>query len=440
MLLTNLQIRRFRNLEALDWAPSPGLNLIAGDNGQGKTNLLEAIHLGALGRSFRAIKDEELLPWAPESAPRGMAAGAGEESGLCVFAETQRKWGAHRTRVTIGPGWKRVYQDDQLVGRLADLLQSALVVAFTPADVDLFRDSPGRRRRFLDQTLCQLSAPYLQALSRYQRALKQANALLKNRSARDRRAQAEAFYAGMAESGAELIRERTLRVAELGAICLSVFEELGGGAILDLKYIPSPRRLEILPGAFSEAAGARAAAPPDANAAPEIEIDSDAASMGTFPLALGAVASGPAALGAASANAASAPDTSALRAALMARLVDCHDESERQGSVAIGPHRDDLRARRDGRDLGRFGSQGQNRLAALALKLASARALELAREEPPILLLDDFGSELDPARRAATLGALRGRIQVFVTATRERDMGQEGLFDEVRALAGGAWA
>lgn len=377
MLLTRIQVRGFRNLHPLDWSPSPGLNLIAGDNGQGKTNLLEAIHMGALGRSFRVIKDEEALAWEGSSAEAGAEAG-----GLVIEAETRRRWGTHRTRVTIGRGWKRVHQDDRLLGRLADLLESALVVSFTPADVDLFRESPGRRRRFLDLTLCQLSAPYLRALTRYQRALKQANALLKMRgaSAHERRAQAAGFYATMAESGAALITERAARVTTLDEVCGGLFQELGGAAELELKYLPNPRKLET----EQSAAGAAEA--------------------------------------------------------LLARFEEAHEESERLGAVAAGPHRDDLRARRDGRDLGRFGSQGQNRLAALAVKLGSARLLELVREEPPILLLDDFGSELDPPRRRATLESLRGRIQVFVTATREADLGADGLFDDVRELKRGNWA
>jgi DNA replication and repair protein RecF len=126
-------------------------------------------------------------------------------------------------------------------------------------------------------------------------------------------------------------------------------------------------------------------------------------------------------------------------AALSDRLAELHDESARQGAIAVGPHRDDWRAQMGGFDLGRFGSQGENRLAALALKLASADLLAKGLGDPPILLLDDFGSELDAARRRGVLGGLRGKMQVFITATESSALGPETLFDRIERIRDGAW-
>ena len=98
-----------------------------------------------------------------------------------------------------------------------------------------------------------------------------------------------------------------------------------------------------------------------------------------------------------------------------------------------------MRALLGGRDLGKYGSQGQHRLAALALKLGSAELLESGREDPPILLLDDFGSELDERRREAVLCEPGRRLQIFITATDRSGFGSEVLFGDVRRMRRGAW-
>lgn len=361
MRIDSIQVRRFRNLASLTWEPTAGLNLVCGANGQGKTNLLEAIHFALLGRSFRTRREEECLPWG--------AAGDGAEEVSLVEIALRRREGKETRRAVIGRAFKRLWRDGNLIERLADLWLASPVVIFTPADVDLFRGSPSERRRLLDLSLCQSSPAYLEALRRYQRALKQANAALKSRALSDaaRRAEAEAFYPLLAESGAELTRARAAQMEALAAAAAPLFAELGGEGELGLQYLPS----------FKAAEG------------------------------------------------------------LAEQLALMHDDHVRMGAVALGPHRDDFRARLAARELAKFGSQGQNRLAALAFKLAMADRLERALNDPPILLFDDFGSELDAGRRRAVLERLRGRMQAFVTATEAADLGGEGLFDQARRLDAG---
>lgn len=363
--ISALQLRRFRNIDSLEWNPPAGVCLIHGENGQGKTNLLEAVHFALLGRSFRTRREEEVLPWSERSR---------EEDVTVVETVIERRLGTRRQKVALSRAGKRVFIDGAMIERLAELWGGAAIVTFSPEDVDLFRDAPARRRRLIDQSLCQTARIYLDQLQRYLQALKQINAVL--RTGRNIRAQAEAFYPILSASGAALMRMRARYLSELEKICSPLFAELGGESTLEIRYDPS------------------------------LKMEDDL-------------------------------DESALAAAIQSRFVENHAESERLGMVAIGPHRDDLKARLNEHDLSKFGSQGQHRLAALTLKLGAARQFESDLGEPPILLLDDFGSELDARRRATILTSLRGRMQTFVTATQRDDLPGEEVFDEVRGMRGG---
>lgn len=366
--LTDLKIRRFRNIDALEWSPPEGVSLVYGENGQGKTNLLEAIHVALLGRSFRTRRDDELIPWNGKSR---------EEDVTVLEAAIDRAVGARRQKIALSRAGKRVFIEGAMIDRLADLWGGAAIVTFSPEDVDLFRDAPARRRRWIDQSLCQTSRVFLDELTRYHQALKQTNAVLK-RGGRDSRAEAEAFYPILAKSGASIMTIRARFLDELGDASAPLFNELGGEAELEIRYDPA------------------------------------------FKIEDGM-------------------DEHAIAELVSTRLRETHSESERLGMVAAGPHRDDLRARLGGHDLSRFGSQGQHRLAALTLKLAAAREFERGLGEPPILLLDDFGSELDARRRTSVLGSLRGRMQTFVTSTQRDDLDGAEVFDEIRKMQGGAW-
>lgn len=380
MHLASIHVDRFRNLRSLAIEPAEGLNLIVGENGQGKTNFLEAIYFALLGRSFRTRREEECLPWMELKASEGEA---GSEEGLSTVlrASLVRKTGQRNLRLVLGASHKSAFADDVLVPRLADLWSQSAIVTFSPSDVDLFRDAPARRRRFLDQLLCQISARYLQSLGRYNEALRQLNAILKNdRGSGQSESSAHAFYPILAREGAVLVVERRRAVDSLAEQGRSIFKNLGGVQELGLKYVPGEK------------------------AAIETGLEEEA-----------------------------------LAQSFEQNWKQSHADYARQGMLRSGPHRDDMRATLDERDLGRFGSQGQHRLVALALKLGAAEFMEQGQGDPPILLLDDFGSELDAARRASVLSNLRGRMQTFITATDQDDLGAAEDFDLVKKISGGAW-
>jgi DNA replication and repair protein RecF len=373
--LTSLTLRNFRNLEAIQWRPAPGLNLIWGENGQGKTNLLEGIHVALTGRSFRTHRDEDCVPW-----------GRSDDPARPTLAQVSlaNRHGERRLRVLLGRAWKRVFADEQWLPRLADLWGEAGVVTFTPEDAALLKGPPAGRRRFLDLTISQFSRAYLGDLVRYNQALRQLNAVYKTwPPERDVRETARAWYPELARAGAALMLARARRLREAAGPVRERFTALGGAGALELAYDP------------------------------DLAFDGlDLADPALEPQA--------------------AAD------AYLARLEASYDDGRRLGLCQLGVHRDDFAVRLEGADLRRFGSQGQHRLAVLTLKLESARWIADALGEPPILLLDDFGSELDPGRREAVLRGLKGAMQVLVTATHPRDLGPEDIFDAHCQVTGGA--
>jgi len=392
MHVRSLELHHFRNIETLRWAPAPGLNLIWGGNGQGKTNLLEALHCVLTGRSFRTRRDEDCLPWGRRDDPADPTR---------VDAALQRRAGRRDLRLLIGRRWKRAFVDATWLPRLGDLWREAAVVTFTPEDAALLKGPPADRCRFLDIVLSQTSAAYLGQLQRYQRALKQVNAVLRTSPpTRDVRGLAEAYWPELAEAGAHLMCARAAALAEAAEPFAARYRELGGAEPVELVYDANLGRYEINP---------------DGTARPF--LDTRRPRSADEPLAAGSGAWRP------------------LTGIYLERLRESYDEGRRHGLCAAGVHRDDFSVRLAGQDLRRFGSQGQHRLVALTLKLESARWIERTLGEPPILMLDDFGSELDPGRRMAVLAGLRGSMQVLITATHPRDLGgqvEAGFAAEIR--------
>jgi DNA replication and repair protein RecF len=379
MRLTAVHLRHFRNLNTLDWTPAPGLNLIHGRNGQGKTNLLEAVHVALTGRSFRTRRDEDLTPWnwTPDAA----------DPTLCE-ATVRRASGARRLRLLLGRGWKRAFADSQWLPRLGMLLGEASVVVFTPDDAGLFQGPPGARRRLLDMVLSQLSPEYLLNLQQHTQAQKQLTAAYRLRGSDEQAREAAQAYAPLvARTGAALMAARAARLTAARVPLENRYATLGGSGCLELGYDPGLRRL------------------------PEPMIDQAATQT-------------PAAV-------------EALTAFYARELDRTFEEARRLGSCPSGAHRDDFALRLDGQDLRRFGSQGQHRLSALTLKLETADWIRRALDETPILLLDDFGSELDRPRRLAVLESLRPAMQVIVTATEVGDLGPPDLFDGAARIDSG---
>ena len=168
MYIEKLRLRDLRNYDRLELEPHPGINILFGQNGSGKTNLLEAIHYCALGRSHRIAQDREVVR-------------KGCEMGACGV-DVRRRDGRCDVTVKLTPGEarkKQVFLDRKKAARLSDLMGRVQCVIFSPEDLLLVREGPSVRRRYLDMLCSQLSPAYFTALQRYQHALDERNAILR---------------------------------------------------------------------------------------------------------------------------------------------------------------------------------------------------------------------------------------------------------------------
>lgn len=219
MLIESLKLRDFRNYAELTLTPHPGVNLLFGQNGSGKTNLLEAIHYCALGRSHRTSLDREVVRKSCEAAAVGVRL---RRDGL-------------RTDVAVrltpgGPRRKTVFIDGKRAGRLSELMGRLQCVIFSPEDLLLVKEGPALRRRFLDMMLSQLSTAYFVALQQYQKALEQRNALLRaiKRGEQVDTALLDAFEDAMAQPCATIIPLRRRMVALLGEAAAEKYAAISG--------------------------------------------------------------------------------------------------------------------------------------------------------------------------------------------------------------------
>lgn len=384
MRIRYLSLTNFRNYARLELALPERPLLLYGANAQGKTSLLEAIYFLATGSSPLTPLDRQLIKWDTDAQGLPYAR---------VWAEVVRRTHVQEVEIvvekrTLANGTDRLQKTirvDRARKRRADLAGRLNVVLFTPQDVELVSGPPAGRRRYLDDTLCQVDEAYCTALERYDEALHQRNAALRHlRDEGGDPAQLAPFEEILAPQGVIVANGRRELVAALSQRADHIHQQLTGGAEwLRLEYHPN----------FDPAAP------------PALKYQ-----MG---LGLQPYAGPPAGVGAEGL-------VEAFRQALLARRAS---EIER-GMTLIGPHRDEMTfiAGNPAQgtheiDLGTYGSRGQQRTAVLALKLAQLEWMRERTNETPVLLLDEVLAELDAARRRYLLEQVDSVEQALLTAT-----------------------
>ncbi len=405
MFVSALSLRNIRNYERLDIELGPGINLFYGANAQGKTNLLEALCYLASLRSFRGARAADIVAWGgkegrvaglilhgsrPEGCGRADGCGQAEKGGHGKRAVAAGASGAQkdtaaggkapggRTRLAVGitGGRRRVAVDGKRPENAARYLRALKVASFSPEDLFLAREYPSHRRRFLDRSIFHLHPDYLGLANDYRRALGQLNAALKGTGGRaDRPAKAE--------GAAKALRPEGRGGGGSDPALVDALEEL---------FAPLAAAVAVKRREQAELLGARAA-----------RIYRGVLGGGELKVSYRSPVSG--------------GTEKELAAAYGERLAAKRAEALRRGHCQVGPHTEDLQLTLDGRDMRVSASRGQSRLAMMALVLADCGLYAEERGSFPVLLLDDVGSELDDARRAALMECVSGMGQALLSAT-----------------------
>jgi DNA replication and repair protein RecF len=360
MLIERLRLRNFRNYASLDLNLFPGKNVLLGDNGQGKTNIIEAIYLCGTGKSYRTPRDVELIRWG-ESTFYTASRFLRKNGDLLVEVACSHE---RRKRVRLNG----VHQDTSI-----EYIGAANVVIFGPDDLRIVKGGPSERRKFLDVEISAVHEGYRKDLSQYRRILAQRNAFLKDARYSHRsmhgRAAIDAWDEQLVSVGTRIMVKRAKVIKELSLMAQNAHKEISCDGILELKYSPSFHTEDT----------------EDVNQALLTERWSTLFSNELLRL---------------------------RRAEFM------------RGITLAGPHRDDMTFTLDGVEMRIFSSQGQQRTAVLALRLAELDFVRNEMGEDAILLLDDVSSELDPFKRAHLWKYIDRGIQTIITTTDKRTLNE----------------
>lgn len=392
LYLQSLEVNNFRNFSTQHFEFSPEVNIVHGPNASGKTNLLEAIYILSNLRSFRTHRLPDLIQWGqPQASIRGI-----------VRTDTQKSIAPDRTgedtrvsgktlAVKIEPKARTAFLQTKLCRSSKDYLQVLPSTAFIPDDLDLVKGLPAARRFFLDRGTFQLYPLYWSVLTDYKKNLQQKNAILRQyKETRWKKHESRSHSLGTANrKGDRDIWNEQLR-------------QVGSQVILQrLRFVQEIRR--VLPGIYLQWLGNTETLDVRYQSSIRLEFDKIAALL---------------------------TDPNVTQAHLLEHIAQAYEKAlerslERElriGSTIVGPHRDDLVILQMERELRSFGSQGQQRTAVLALKMAEVILYFEQHQEYAVLLLDDVTSELDDRRTERLFEYVQHGMQVFISTTNKPDL------------------
>ncbi len=364
MRIVSASVDGFRNLKTASFTFSPRVNLVLGRNGEGKTNLLEALNYFALGRSHRGAKSEELIHFEKNHLHVGLD--VEEESGAVLACE----YGLGRD------GGRRLRVDGEALRRRADLVGRLATVFFNPDSIRLVRGGPDGRRQFVDQGMAEIDPVFLTHLTSFQRALKQKTGLLRDlkkglSDLTTTRREMAAWNRELATHATAVCLGREQYAAFLTPFSSQAHKELIDNDLkLQFSYAP---RLESVKNAISDSAE---------NPAPKDGLEQE----------------------------------------ILAELDYISDSEIRRGRPLTGPQLDDFKVVLNGVDLRVYGSQGETRTAAIAMILARSDVLYQKRRIRPVLFFDDIFSELDRERTRRLQEMASHLHQVFIATARRDDI------------------
>ena len=329
MIVLNLECKNFRNLENINISPCDKMNVIWGENAQGKTNIIESIWLFTGAKSFRNSKDNVFLKFGAEKSVCSLdfkSEGIENNAKIEITDKKTAFWGGKKLKST------------------ANLAGKFNAVVFSPLDLNLVSGGPSERRKFLDLSIGQIYPSFINILKSYIRAVTQRNKIIKDYKYDSTvSVMLDVFEEEIAVNGRKIIEFRKRYIEILNEYLPAIYDGISSGK-------------EILETTYLSKSGDN----------------------------------------------------------LLEELKNSRKEDMYTGVTTVGPHRDDLDFKINGLSVKNFGSQGQKRSVALAVKLAEAEVIKQKTGECPVILLDDVMSELDKTRQNFILNHIEG-MQSFLT-------------------------
>jgi DNA replication and repair protein RecF len=368
MFVKRVRLTNFRNYKNAEVELSPGVNLLHGSNGQGKTNLVEAVNFFASLSSHRVAGTTPLIKQGEQTAIISLEL-AHEEKELLLEFELNAD-SPNRARLNKSP-----------VAKSKDILGYLNSVIFAPEDLDIVKRDPTNRRAFLDQLIVQFSPRMLGVYSDYERVLKQRNTLLKSARATGTKGDAlstlSAWDESLVKTGSEIISARVMITEKLSPGLISNYQAIAKSNNQPRMFIKS----SILGSTL---------------------LDSDESDDAEYL---------------------ETPDREQIAKLFREKLERLRPKELERGITLVGPHRDDLVLILGSLPAKGYASHGESWSYALALRLASLEILKVeSRLGDPILILDDVFAELDADRRAKLAELVQGNEQVIITAAVEEDV------------------
>lgn len=351
MFLKKIKLFNFRNYEQSEFEFMPNINIIYGDNAQGKTNLLESIYFLAVTKSHHSFLDNKLLKEGENQL---------KVEGLITKDSIDTQY-----TITLKENKKSLKIDENLVKKVSDYISNINIIIFYPDDLNLIKGSPNDRRRYINVELSQLSSKYFEVLGEYNKLLKIRNDYLKKYV--DRIDFDEKYFEILTEHLVDksiyIYKMRNKYVEKINYYCKSISSKIYGNENFCINYINNFSQYDF--------------------------------------------------------------NDSNIKNIIINEFKKSNYKEKKYKNTVLGPHKDDFEFIYDNKNLKFYGSQGQQRLGVLILKLSEIEIFNDYKNTKPILLLDDVFSELDNTKKNNLLFYIDNEIQTIITTTELSNLDEE---------------